>query len=208
MKVIVNHTLQNKNGEKYMERNSPDSQGYKLESQIREAYGRITYTQTCHDKIISRLLKKHNRIKLWQIILSAITTTGFIITILSECIIASSLGAIVSLILLIMNSYVKNFNLLEEVQDHTVASDFLWKIREEYVSLLTDFDILESEVIMGKRDELQERTAKVYSNSPRTDGKSYAEAQKALQYDEEQTFSENEIDIMLPNSIRRNIRNN
>lgn len=191
-----------------MERNSPDSQGYKLESQIREAYGRITYTQTCHDKIISRLLKKHNRIKLWQIILSAITTTGFIITILSESIIASALGAIVSLILLIMNSYVKNFNLLEEVQDHTVASDFLWKIREEYVSLLTDFDILESEVIMGKRDELQERTAKVYSNSPRTDGKSYAEAQKALQYDEEQTFSENEINIMLPNSIRRNIRNN
>ena len=81
--------------------------------------------------------------------------------------------------------------------------DLLWKIREEYVSLLTDFEILEVEEIMRKRDELQERTAIVYSNSPRTDSRSYAAAQKALKTEEEQTFSEKEIDIMLPNSIRR-----
>ena len=185
-----------------MERNSQISQGYKLESQIREAYGRVTYTQTCHDKIISRLLKTNDRIKIWQIVLSAIT----IVAILSEDKIASVLGAIISLVLLILNSYTKNFNLVEEAQEHKVASDALWKIREEYVSLLTDFEILEPESIMKKRDELQERTAEVYSNSPRTDGKSYAEAQKALKNDEEQTFSENEIDIMLPNSIRRSNR--
>ena len=206
MRAIINHILQSKNGEKFMERNSQISQGYKLESQIREAYGRVTYTQTCHDKIISRLLKTNDRIKIWQIVLSAITTSGFIVAILSEDKIASVLGAIISLVLLILNSYTKNFNLVEEAQEHKVASDALWKIREEYVSLLTDFEILEPESIMKKRDELQERTAEVYSNSPRTDGKSYAEAQKALKNDEEQTFSENEIDIMLPNSIRRSNR--
>ena len=186
-----------------MERNSRVSQGYKLESQIREAYGRVVYTQTCHDKIIEKLFKKNNRIKIGQIILSAITMSGFIGTIFLEDKIASVLGAIISLILLILNSYTKNFNLVEKVQEHKVASDILWKIREEYVSLLTDFEILEPESIMKKRDELQDRTAEVYSTSPRTDGNSYAEAQKALKNDEEQTFSENEIDIMLPNSIRR-----
>lgn len=133
-----------------MERNSQISQGYKLESQIREAYGRVTYTQTCHDKIISRLLKTNDRIKIWQIVLSAITTSGFIVAILSEDKIASVLGAIISLVLLILNSYTKNFNLVEEAQEHKVASDALWKIREEYVSLLTDFEILEPESIMKK----------------------------------------------------------
>ena len=154
-----------------MERISQNSQGYKLESQIREAYGRVTYTQTCHDKIISRLMKTNDRIKIWQIVLSAITTSGFIVAILSEDKIASVLGAIISLVLLILNSYTKNFNLVEKAQEHKVASDTLWKIREEYVSLLTDFEILEPESIMKKRDELQERTAEVYSTSPRTDGK-------------------------------------
>ena len=85
--------------------------------------------------------------------------------------------------------------------------DLLWKIREEYVSLLTDFEVLNMDEIMEKRDELQNRTAEVYSNSPRTDSKSYKEAQKALKTEEEQTFSEKEIDVMLPNSIRRCNRN-
>lgn len=44
-----------------MERNSLNSQGYKLESQIREAYGRVTYSQTCHDKFINRVVNEYSR---------------------------------------------------------------------------------------------------------------------------------------------------
>ena len=192
-----------KNGEKYMERNSLNSQGYKLESQIREAYGRVTYTQTCHDKFINRVVRLNDKIKISQIILSAITTSGFVVAIFSDNKVASILGTLISLVLLILNTYAKNYNLVENAQEHQFASDLLWKIREEYVSLLTDFEILEVEEIMRKRDELQERTAIVYSKSPRTDSRSYAAAQKAFKTEEEQTFSEKEIDIMLPNSIRR-----
>ena len=113
----------------------------------------------------------------------------------SQMIRLQALGAIVSLALLILNTYTKNFNLIETAQEHKVASDLLWKIREEYVSLLTDFEIMDADKIMNKRDELQERTAEVYSNSPRTDIKSYRAAQKALKTEDEQTFSEEEIEI-------------
>lgn len=186
-----------------MERNSLNSQGYKLESQIREAYGRVVYSQTSHDKFINRVVKLDDSIKVWKIILSAVTTSGFVVAIFSDDKIASILGAVVSLALLILNTYTKNFNLTGIAEEHKKASDLLWKIREEYVSLLTDFEMLEAGEIMSKRDKLQERTAEVYSNSPQTDAKSYKAAQKALKTEEEQTFSEEEIDIMLPNSIRR-----
>jgi len=125
------------------------------------------------------------------------------VAIFSDDNVASILGALFSLVLLILNTYTKIFNLIESAQEHKSASDLLWKIREEYVSLLTDFEMLGADEIMKKRDELQERTSNVYSNSPRTDAKSYAAAQKALKTEEEQTFSEEEIDNMLPNSIRR-----
>lgn len=197
------HTHPKINGGKFMDRSSPKTHGYRLESQIREAYGRIVYTETCHYKKISRLHKLNNNIKVWQIILSAIATTGFFITIFSDDKVASVLGAIISLLLLMLNSYVKNFNLVEIAIEHKLAADALWKIREEYVSLLTDFEILNIETIMKKRNELQNRTADIYSTSPQTDSKSYKEAQKALKTEEEQTFSEKEIDVMLPNSIRR-----
>jgi hypothetical protein len=189
-----------------MERNSQASQGYKLESQIREAFGRVTYTQTCHDKIINRLLRKNNNIKIWQIILSSFTSGSFLVSIFSNQKISSFIGAILSLLLLVLNTYVKNFELVQTSLQHQYASDALWKIREEYVSLLTDFELLSSEDIMIKRDELQERTSEVYKSSPRTDPKSYKQAQKSLKTEEEQTFSEKEIDVMLPNSIRRDNR--
>lgn len=186
-----------------MERNSQNSQGYKLESQIREAYGRVTYSQTCHDKFINQTVKLDNNIKIWQIVLSGVTTSGFVMSIFLNNNIANILGAIVSLALLILNTYIKNFDLSGIAREHKKASDLLWKIREEYVSLLIDFEMLEADEIIKKRDELQERTWEVYSNSPRTNAKSYKAAQKALKSEEEQTFSEDEIDIMLPNSIRR-----
>ena len=190
-----------------MERNSHLSSGYKLESQLREAYGRVTYTQTSHDKLVERLLKLDNRIRIWQIVLSAVTTGSIIATLISDENIAMILATIVSTILLVLNSYAKNFSLVEKANEHKSASDILWKIREEYVSVLVDFEELSYEKIRLKRDDLQERTHQVYLSSPRTDLKSYRSAQTALKTEEEQTFSDDEIDMMLPNSIRRKDRN-
>lgn len=190
-----------------MDRSSENSNGYKLESQLREAYGRVLYTQTAHNKIVHRLLKRNNNIKVGQIILSAVTTGSFISLFAKEFFtIATTIGGICSLLLLILNSFAKNFELVETAQKHRIASDALWKIREEYVTVLTDFEELDANQIREKRDELQERTSKVYEESPSTDEKSYKAAQKALKTKEEQTFSEDEIDSVLTNSIRRKNR--
>lgn len=189
-----------------MERNSKNSQGYKLESQLREAYGKIVYTYTCHNKKATRLLKLNDNIKVWQIVLSALSTGGFITTIIFDDTLVKIIGAIISFLLVIVNSYTKNFNLVGEANEHIKTANLLWKIREEYISLLIDFEILSVEEIMVKRDELQDRTFEAYNSSLSTDKKSYKEAQKSLKTEEEQTFSEKEIDVMLPSSIRRETR--
>lgn len=189
-----------------MERNSKNSQGFKLESQLREAYGKIVYTYTCHNKKATRLLKLNDNIKVWQIVLSALSTGGFITTIIFNDTLVKIIGAVISFLLVIVNSYTKNFNLVGEANEHIKTANLLWKIREEYISLLIDFEILSVEEIMVKRDELQNRTFEVYSSSLSTDKKSYKEAQKSLKTEEEKTFSEKEIDVMLPSSIRRETR--
>ena len=189
-----------------MERNSKNSQGFKLESQLREAYGKIVYTYTCHNKKATRLLKLNDNIKVWQIVLSALSTGGFITTIIFNDTLVKIIGAVISFLLVIVNSYTKNFNLVGEANEHIKTANLLWKIREEYISLLIDFEILSVEEIMVKRDELQNRTFEAYSSSLSTDKKSYKEAQKSLKTEEEQTFSEKEIDVMLPSSIRRETR--
>lgn len=192
-----------------MVRSILNSDGYKLESQIREAYGRVTYSQTCHIKMAKRLVKKGKLYKNIQIILSAVSTTGFVSAIFTTSNpivsrISAVIGAIVSLALMILNVYLKEFDFTTDANSHKKSSDKLWIIREKYVSLLTDFECLEADQIRNIRDELSMQTAEVYAESMPTDYESYKETKKALKEDEEQTFSDHEIDIMLPEILRRN----
>ncbi|MDL2275881.1 SLATT domain-containing protein [Desulfosarcina sp. OttesenSCG-928-G10] len=170
--------------------------------QIREAYGRIVYTYTTHLKLMNRLARKNNAIKIWQIILSAISTGGFIGSMITSEFILTCVGGVFSTVLLAMNLFFKDFNLLDEAKQHRTAADELWLIREKYISLLTDACVLNVEDIVLRRDELQNETYNLYKQSPKTDAKSYTAAQKALKKDEEQFFTEEEVDKLLPPHLR------
>lgn len=174
-----------------------------LETQIREAYGRLLYTYTTHLKQAERFSNKNRYIKYWQIGLSAITTGGILTAVISNQIILTWLSGIVSTALLGLNLYIKDFNLADDIRQHRSTADKLWIIREKYISLLTDLDTLSEEKIMCVRDELQEQAAEIYKSAPVTDAKSYAAAQKALKEDEEQFFTSSEIDKILPEHLRK-----
>jgi len=175
----------------------------KLRTQIREAYGRVVYTYTTHLYFMNNLKDKLKCIKYFQILLSAISTGGFLATIIINEIALSWISGLVSVALLIVNLYFKDFNLSEDIKRHQVASDRLWIMREEYISLLTDFDVLSIAQITAKREELQVNVAEIYSTSPKTDKKSYKQAQLALKNEEEQFFKSEEIDRLLPEHLRK-----
>lgn len=173
-----------------------------LRVQVREAYGRLVYTYTTHLKQVEQLTKKNQRIKYWQIALSAISTGGFLGALITNQIIMTWIGGIVSTALLALNLFFKDFNLADDIKKHRTTADDLWIIRERYISLITDFDVLNEEIIIQRRDELQDRTAEIYRVAPSTNSKSYSAAQKALKEDEEQFFMASEIDKMLPKHLR------
>ena len=143
--------------------------------------------------MLNRLDINNRHIKHTQILLSAISTGGFLGSMITNQFILTCIGGIFSTALLFLNLYFKDFNLAEDSKQHRIVSDNLWLIREQYLSLLTDFEVLSEEDITAKRDELQKLTFEVYNKSPKTDAKSYAEAQKALKTEEEQFFTPEEI---------------
>ncbi len=183
-----------------MVQNSPHKEA--LKTQIREAYGRVTYTYTTHLKMMNRLVNLNKTVKYIQIALSAIATGGFVGSLITDGLILTCVGGLFSTGLLALNLYFKDFNLFDEIKEHRTAADNLWLIREKYVSLLTDFSVLSEKEIVLQRDDLQERTYEIYKLSPKTDSKSYAAAQKALKFEEEQFFTADEIDRMLPSHLR------
>jgi hypothetical protein len=181
-----------------------DSNAQALESQIRECYGRVVYSHVVHEKCADIYLKRLTRIKMWQIILSAITTGTLLISLLGESKLGTIIGAVFSTILLALNTYTQDYDLGELAQKHSDTASKLWEIRESYLSLLTDMTVnsLTLEQAQAKRDTLQKSLASVYQNAPRTNEKAYTKAQKALKVDEQMTFSDEEIDKFLPNNLR------
>jgi len=175
-----------------------------LEAQLRECYGRVVYSHKTHEKCADILLDKNSKFKMWQLILSGLTTGSFLVTVFGDGKISALIGAVISAILLVLNSYTKDFELVEIAEKHKQAASSLWDIRESYLSLLTDMPFLSIEEITNKRDQLQDQLRDTYEGSPRTNFKAYKSAQNALKNNEELTFSEEEIDLLLPAKLRKN----
>lgn len=179
-----------------------------LEGQLRECFGRVVYTHKTHEKCADILLKRLSRIKLWQIILSAITTAGFIGAIFGAGKIGALLGVLVSTTLLAVNAYTKDYDLGELAQKHRQAGADLWIIREKYLSLITDLRMEEKpiESLQEERDTLLQELHAVYSGAPSTTYAAYRKAQEALRKLEDMTFSDDEIDAFLPMELKRSQR--
>ena len=176
-----------------------------VEGQLRECYGRVVYSHKTHEKCADILLSRLARIKRSQIILSSITTGGFVAAFFGAGPIGAGAGVLFSTALLALNAYTKDHDLGEIAQKHRQAAADLWLIRERYLSLLTDLrargESLES--IRSRRDALLKELHGAYSGAPSTTVRAYKEAQKALQQSEEMTFSEKEIDKLLPPELKR-----
>lgn len=183
---------------------SPDSRGI-LEGQLRECFGRVVYSHKTHEKCADILLKRLSRVKLWQIILSALTTGGFIAAVFGAGQVGALTGIMVSTVLLVLNAYTKNYDLGELAQKHRQAGVDLWIVREKYLSLITDLRMGEKpiETLQAERDALLEELHSVYSGAPSTTYQAYKKAQEALQRLEEMTFSDEEIDAFLPKKLRK-----
>ncbi|WP_140405065.1 SLATT domain-containing protein, partial [Klebsiella pneumoniae] len=87
-----------------------------LEGQIRECYGRVVYSHKTHEKCADILIRKLENIKLWQIVVSALVTGGIVSTFFDKGNVSAIISVVLSTILLILNTYTKNYDLGELAQ--------------------------------------------------------------------------------------------
>ena len=204
--------LQNKSGEKSLaaifQSNQDSEARHILEGQIRECYGRVVYSHKTHEKCADILLARQATIKLWQIILSALITGGFISAFFGSGNVGAAIGVVLATALLILNTYTKNYDLGELAQKHKQAANDIWLIRERYLSLLTDLASGNKPIdaLQEERDKLVTELHAVYTGSPSTNYKGYKKAQEALKKYEDMTFSIEEIDVFLPAELKRSNR--
>lgn len=173
-----------------------------LESQIREIYGRVIYT---HEKCADVLKNRNDSLKILEIILSVLTTTSILVVIFGEGKIFQFLAALFSTILLGLTLYSKDYNLLALAEKHKQAALEILEVREKLLSLLVDIKIgnIDLATLQETRNTLNQQLINTYRGAPKTINKAYQIASIALQKNEEFTFSDEEIDKFLPDSLRK-----
>lgn len=188
---------------------SPSDPLFALESQIRECYGRAAYTHTTHMNTARELGKWQSGAKWMNIVISALITGGAIKTVASpDAYWAPYATMILSIGSVLLNAYLKNFDPGGLAQRHRDAAQEVWNIRESYLSLITDIVVGKTPVeeLQKRRDTLQSNLLKIYKGSPTSSNSAYAKAQVELKQKEALTFSEVELDNLLPPELRRSDR--
>ncbi|MFB9870949.1 SLATT domain-containing protein, partial [Acetobacter farinalis] len=175
------------------------------EGQLRECFARLVYSHKTHEKQGDLCAETLRRFKIWQIALSAITTSGTLAVLFTEDFLLKAMTALVSLITLFISGYMKGFDPGATAQKHRDTAADMWAIRESYLSLLTDLvsRIIDEKIARERRDQLQDALAAIYKSAPGTTPKAYNLAQKALQMKEDYTFNPGEIDKFLPPALKR-----
>ena len=151
-----------------------------LKNQIIEAAGNIQYTYIAHWNIVNRLKKNYWIIKVVQIALTALSAGGFIASLFSGISQLSWIGGLTSAVALGINLYMLNFNLPDNIKQHTDAANELWEVREQYKSLIVDFDCIDKVEARSRRDDLIRTVSNINKKYPGTDARSFKEAQDNL----------------------------
>lgn len=152
----------------------------KLKKQITDSAGNVQYTYIAHWNIVNRSRKQYQVIKIIQIVLTALSTGGFLASILSGIPKLSWIGGLTSAIALGINLYMLNFNLPEKIKQHTDAANDLWDVREKYKSLIVDFETIDKAEARTRRDSLIVEVGRINKKYPGTDEKSFTKAQTII----------------------------
>lgn len=180
-----------------------------LLAQVRELYGRIAYTHKTHEKQADLFERQDRTQRKIRVALTAISSGAFLASLLGLLVDekwAAVLTSFVAVLLSASSLANKTFRYGEEMQQHRATAVALWDLRESYLSLIVTIKSDEDDIaaLERRRDELQNRAAAILADAPRTSSLAYSAAQAALQSNEELTFSEAELDHLLPENLREN----
>jgi hypothetical protein len=169
---------------------------------IRESFGRVVYSHKTHEKAREQASRWAAIIKWVNIVLTTLTSTTLISTIITNQKALLYTGSILATLTLAFVIFQLSFDPASEAERHRATAKALWYVREKYIHLLTDVKVAPGGVdVPRRRDELMEEVRKIYDLAPDTASRAYRAAQKALKINEDMTFSNEEINNFLPDSL-------
>lgn len=171
----------------------------------RELYGRVVYSHKTHEKERELWTRKVRWERWLGVLLTGSTAIAAVIGAAQSnhtaFIVTSVLGGAGAA----YSVYQLSFNACKTESEHRGAAKKLLELRERYLMFILRAmaDAVPAATLHAELQTLQRETAIVYEYAPDTSAEAYHTAGTGLKDGEELTFSDDELDRLLPRDLRR-----
>ena len=176
-----------------------------LEDAVRDSYGGVVWTHKIQEKQADICAVKFKKMETVNIVAASLTSAGIIAIIFTDPLWLKLISAIVSFATVYITAYYKSFDLQKLVASHKATANQIIAVRDKYKVLLKEIKLQSDSVenLLTKYNELVKETNGIYLEAPTTTDKAVEMAREALKVKKDNTFTDEEIDSFLPQSLRR-----
>jgi hypothetical protein len=176
-----------------------------LEDTVRDSYASVVWSHKIQEKQSDIYAEKYKKMETVNIATASLTSVGIVAMIFTDPLWLKLVSALISFATVYITAYYKSFDLQKLVASHKATANKLIAVRDQYKLLLMKIhcQIDTVETLVSRYDELIKETGAIYLEAPSTTNDAVARAREALKVTQDNTFSAEEIDSFLPESLRR-----
>lgn len=176
-----------------------------LEDVVRDAYAGVVWTHKVQEKQADIYSQKLRIMRAINMLAISITSAGVLAIIFADPQWLKIASVVTSFIGILTTSYLRLYDLQNLVALHKASANRLVSVRDQFKMLLTKTKLQSDSVenLLLEYGELIRKRDEVYLDAPITSNWAVRRAGKALKINKDNTYSEEEIDLFLPGSLRR-----
>ena len=176
-----------------------------LEDTVRYSFAGVVWSHKIQEKQADIYVQSYKTLETIRIISTAITSCGVVSLIFVDELWIKLISSLISFTAVVISALFKSFSMQEISERHKKAAVLLLIIRDKYQHLLMEIRIgqMSYTELNDEYNLLENEKHQVYADSPSTKDKAVEQARQALQIKKDNSYSSDEIDSFLPDSLRR-----
>lgn len=176
-----------------------------IEDTVRDTFARTVWSHKIQEKQADLYQQQYKVMQTVSIVCASMTSVGVLSTIFADQLWIKVLSAILSFATVFITAYFKIFDLSSLTKAHKESANKLLIVRNELTALIMSIKLKEKTVseLESYYKELLNKVNEIYRDAPQTTDKAVRLAKEALQVTGDNTFSVEEIDSYLPNTLKR-----
>lgn len=176
----------------------------KLLSSIRKTYTSVVWSHKIQEKQAEIYEAKYAWMEKLNIAAASLTSAGIVALIFTDQLWIKIVSALLSFITLFVSAIFKSFELPQIGKKNKETANKLISVRDELELLILKLKTEASSTsdILSKYEELVKKADEIYLAAPNTTSKAVELARQALKIQNDNTYTDDEIDSLLPAELR------